>query len=88
MYQFSDLIGFVGSALIIGAYLLLQLKKISSEGLKYSILNGVGALLIIYSLIYRFNFPAFIVEVFWVGISIFGIFRYFQTRNTTFDDAN
>ena len=75
MDQPSDYVGFVGTAMIIGAYLLLQLKRLSSDGLSFSLLNGVGALLIIYSLIFKFNFPAFIVEVFWVGISIFGIVR-------------
>lgn len=80
MYQFSDLIGFVGTALIIGAYLLLQINRISSDGLKYSVLNGIGALLILYSLIYKFNFPAFVVEVFWVGISIFGVARFYLQK--------
>lgn len=80
MYQFSDAIGFVGTAMIIAAYLLLQLRRISSDGLKYSLLNGIGALLILYSLIYKFNFPAFVVEVFWVGISVFGVVRFFLQK--------
>ena len=80
MYQLSDIVGFVGTFMIIAAYLLLQIQKIDSASLNYSLLNGVGALLIIYSLVYNFNFPAFVVEVFWVLISMVGIVRFFLPK--------
>jgi hypothetical protein len=60
-----DLAGFIGVLLIIVAYLLLQLDKLSNSSPSYSLLNAAGALLIIFSLIFKFNLSAFIVEAFW-----------------------
>ena len=75
-----DLFGTIGTIIIIGTYVLLQLDKIKSENLKYSLLNAIGASLIIISLVHSFNFSAFIVEFFWVLISIYGIVKYFLKR--------
>jgi len=61
-------------------YLLLQSEKISSRDLSYSLMNGVGALLVVISLLYQFNLSAFLVEVFWLLISIYGLIR-FATRS-------
>ena len=62
------------------AYLMLQLNKLSSDGLAYSLLNAIGASLIIVSLIYDFNLSALLMEVFWVLISFVGIYRYFRLK--------
>ena len=75
-----DLVGFIGVLLIIVAYLLLQLDKLSSLSLSYSLLNAAGALLIIASLIFRFNLSAFLVEVFWFLISLFGLTKSLIAR--------
>ncbi|MEJ7700450.1 MAG: hypothetical protein WKF71_12500 [Pyrinomonadaceae bacterium] len=76
-YTFYDFIGSVGTFVIIGTYVLLQLGKIKCETLAYSLLNAAGAGLILISLVYSFNFSAFIVEFFWLLISLFGIGKYF-----------
>ena len=78
--QWYDFIGSIGVLTIILTYVFLQLGKIRSDALIYSILNAVGASLIIFSLIFNFNFSAFIVEFFWVLISIFGIVKYFLKK--------
>ncbi len=80
-YTFYDFVGSIGTLVIIGTYLLLQFGKIKSETLVYSLLNAIGAALILVSLVYSFNFSAFIVEFFWLLISLFGIGRYFLKKN-------
>jgi hypothetical protein len=42
-----DLAGFTGVLLIVIAYLLLQLSKLPSSSLSFSLLNAAGSLLII-----------------------------------------
>ena len=74
--QWFDFVGSIGVAVIILTYILLQTEKIRSEQLIYSILNGLGAGLIAFSLVYSFNFAAFVVEVLWVLISLYGIVKY------------
>ena len=59
------------------AYLLLQLNKLSN-GLLYSTLNALGAGLIVVSLLTNFNLSAFLMEVFWVLISLIGVYRHLR----------
>ena len=80
-YAWYDLLGSVGVAVIIITYVLLQTEKIKSESLLYSALNAVGAALILISLVYSFNFPAFVVEFFWMLISLYGICKYFLRKS-------
>ena len=75
-----DLAGFIGVLMIVIAYLLLQLDKLPSSSLSYSLLNATGALLIIISLIFKFNLSAFIVEVFWFLISLLGLTKSLVSR--------
>lgn len=79
-YQWFDVVGSIGVAIIILTYVCLQIGKIKSDALIYSLLNAFGASLIIISLVYSFNFSAFIVEFFWVLISIYGIIKYFLKK--------
>jgi predicted membrane-bound spermidine synthase len=79
-YAWYDFVGSIGVGIIIFTYILLQLGKIRSEQLGYSLLNAVGASLIIFSLYFNFNFSAFVVEFFWVLISLYGIAKYFLNR--------
>ena len=82
-FTFYDLIGSIGVAIIIITYIFLQFEKIESKNLLYSVLNSVGAGLIIISLYFDFNLSAFIVEFFWLLLSLFGIGKYFWKRNRT-----
>lgn len=79
-YVWYDLIGSIGVVTIILTYILLQTERIRSEQLFYSLLNGLGAALIVFSLLYSFNFSAFVVESLWVLISIYGIIKYFLKK--------
>ena len=75
-YSGFDLAGNVGVVLMVLGYLLLQAEKIRSSDLSYSLMNGVGALLVLISLLYRFNLSAFLVEAFWLLISIYGLIKF------------
>jgi len=75
-----DLAGFIGVLLIVIAYLLLQLDKLASSALSFSLLNAAGSLLIMLSLIFKFNVSAFLVEVFWFLISLIGLSKWLAAR--------
>ncbi len=75
-FALYDILGTAGVGIIIVTYVLLQSERLRSDSLYYSLLNAVGASLIIVSLYFNFNFPAFIVEFFWLLISLFGIGKY------------
>ena len=75
-----DLLGNIGVVILMITYLMLQLNKLSSDSLAYSVLNAVGAGLIVVSLLFDFNLSALLMEVFWVLISFVGIYRYFRLK--------
>ena len=75
-----DFVGNIGVVVLVITYLMLQLNKLSSDGLAYSVLNAVGAGLIVISLLFNFNLSALVIEVFWVLISCVGIYRYFRLK--------
>jgi len=79
-YGLLDLVGNVGVVVLMITYLMLQLNKLRSDGLAYSLANAVGASLIVISLLVNFNLSAFIMEAFWVLISFVGIYRYFRSK--------
>ena len=72
-YNWFDLLGNLGVLLMVIAYLLLQLEKMSGSGIGYLLLNAVGATLVMISLVFRFNLSAFLMEAFWLLISLFGL---------------
>lgn len=79
-YQWYDLVGNIGVFFILITYLLLQLDKIDSHTMKYSCLNAVGASAILCSLYFEFNLSAFIIELFWLLISLIGIIKFFLMK--------
>lgn len=78
-----DLAGFIGVVLIVIAYLFLQLNKLSSSAPIYSLLNALGASLVMVSLLFNFNLSAFLMEAFWFLISLFGLLRTRSSRPAT-----
>lgn len=72
---FTDLIGHVGVASFLIAYYLLQKGRLTYSSLEYLGMNLAGAILVMISLLYNWNGPAFVLEAAWAIISIYGIYR-------------
>ena len=74
-YHWHDLVGNVGVVLIVVTYYLIQAGRIETDDVRYSVANGVGALLIMVSLWFNFNLSSFVIECVWLTISIYGLVR-------------
>ena len=81
--EWYDVVGTTGVVLILWAYFLLQTERVSSAALSYSALNLIGAVLITVSLFYDFNLSAFIIELFWIAFSVYGIVRSRSAKRNT-----
>jgi len=68
-----DLVGATGVAILIGAYLLLQRGRLRGSDRAYYAANAAGAGLVMISLVFDFNLAAFVVEAFWLLISLLGV---------------
>jgi len=79
-YAFYDVVGNLGVIMIVGSYFLIQIGKLSATGMTYTVVNMLGAACILYSLYFEFNMSAFLVEIFWLLISLVGLIRIFLER--------
>ena len=75
-----DGIGLIGVGCIVGSYLALQMGRLAPTALRYSLLNALGAALVLVSLAFEFNAAAALVEAFWLAISLFGLLRAWRLR--------
>lgn len=81
-YAWYDFLGNLGVAMMVFAYLLLQMGKLRLTDLSYSLTNAIGAILVLISLLYSFNLSAFLVEAFWLLISVFGLIKLLAERRS------
>lgn len=75
-YGRHDMFGNVGVVVVLAAYLLVQLERLSAIRPPYLIANGLGAFFILGSLVNEFNLSAFAIEFAWLLISAYGLIRY------------
>jgi hypothetical protein len=75
-----DLVGFVGAAVMVAAYFANQQRWLASEDWRYPAANLVGAVLILTSLLFAWNFPSVVIELFWAVISVWGLARALSDR--------
>jgi hypothetical protein len=74
-YGWHDLVGIIGVVVVLALYFLLQSERMSATSPLFSAANALGAVLIIVSLTQQFNLSAFVVEVAWLLISLYGLAR-------------
>ena len=80
MFEVHDMIGLTGVGLILISYLLLQIQRIESQDLVYSLMNLAGAAFILISLSSEWNLSSFVVELFWLLISAYGVLTWIRNR--------
>ncbi len=74
-YSVPDLVGTLGVVMIIGSYLLVQVGRLNAISVVYTLVNALGALFVLISLYFDFNLSAFLIELFWLLISLVGLLR-------------
>lgn len=75
-----EIIGWGGTLAILLAYLLVSTKKIASDSKEYQMLNLFGAVGIIINSGYHGAIPSVGLNIAWLAISIFALYRIFSKR--------
>lgn len=76
----ADWIGIVGSILISIAYFGVSTGRVSGESPKFQMLNLIGSIMILYSLWFRPNLGAIIIEVLWISIASYTLIKSWRSR--------
>ena len=79
-----DWAGYIGVALILLGFFLLQAQQLHGNHLTYQALNILGALGVLVSLLFgHFNLSAVMLEVAWIAIGVYGVLRNWRRRGET-----
>lgn len=76
----ADAIGSIGALVVVAAYFATQMRMMNSDDLVFPVLNLVGSILIVFSLLQNFNLASMLIESFWILISMIGIVQFFRLR--------
>ena len=77
-----DFVGFAGVVMVLGAYFLLQTRKMRGDGIPFSLLNALGAGCILVPVWYapEMNWSVLFIEGAWILISLYGIWHSLTRR--------
>jgi hypothetical protein len=75
-FSLVDILGWIGGIEVLIAYGLISTKRVDQSSLFYHLLNLTGALLLIMNTIYKGAYPSAFVNVVWVGIAVYSIWKY------------
>ena len=79
-FSFADIIGSVGVFILLLAFALNLLNKISRESVSYILMNIIGAGLACYAS-YLINYIPFIVlEAVWTLVSVIALLSYYRKK--------
>ncbi len=73
-------VGYAGAAVIALAYFANQRGRLRSDDWRFPALNLAGSCGVLISLAAQPNLPSIIIEVFWSGISLYGLVRHWRRR--------
>ena len=77
---FPDAAGLFGVLLILIAYAGAQFGRLEPRRAPALAMNLAGAGLILWSLMFRFNLAAFLMEVAWAAVALYGLIRLIGPR--------
>lgn len=70
---FGHIVGFIGMLFVVVAFYATVAGRWVGTSMIFNGVNLVGAVLLLISLLIHFNLGSFIIEVFWILISIKGL---------------
>lgn len=76
----TQIIGFVGVFLILGAFFLVQFGFVSSQQRRFPCLNLLGSLMVLFSLLGSQQHAAMALELAWAIISVAGLITTMRSR--------
>jgi hypothetical protein len=77
-FQWYDAVGLIGVFIILASYLGLQAGKLAPDKLPYQFANIIGSVLVLVSLYFKPNVSSITIQIAWILISFYGIWRAYQ----------
>jgi hypothetical protein len=74
-FSLTDVLGLIGAALFLVAFAGVQAEKLDAHGVPALVMNLVGAVLVLISLVFAFNLPSFVLEACWGLVAAYGLVK-------------
>lgn len=85
-FFWHDWAGYIGVLLVLLAFFLLQARKVHGNGIVYQLMNILGAIGVMLSLLFGvMNWPSFLMQLAWLAIGVFGIVNSARVRRELHD---
>jgi hypothetical protein len=78
-FDLANIVGLLGSALMIVAYGYSNMAK-AMNFLIFNLLNLAGALMLIWSLTVHFNLASMVMEIVWAAIALLGLYNSIKRK--------
>lgn len=75
-----DIVGWIGAALVLGAYFLVSIKKLPPTSVYYQLMNLFGALGVGINVFVQKAYPSLTIQIFWGLIAIFGLYKIISKK--------
>jgi hypothetical protein len=75
MPNFLDILGWMGAALVLLAYILLSLGKIQGGSKLYQVINLVGAIGLAANSLWKGAYPSVALNLVWMTMAAYAIFK-------------
>ncbi len=82
-----DLVGIIGVICYLAAYAGLQLGHLRQNDLRYTGLNILGPVCLLYSLVVDFNLAAAVTQVLWLLLTLLGLAKAIRARSKPMPQA-
>jgi hypothetical protein len=76
-----EIAGWIAAVLILTAYALLSVGKLTGKSVSYQVMNIVGAAGFVVNTAYNGAIPSAVLNVIWVGIGIYALVKIRASRS-------
>lgn len=80
LQNIGHVISLLGMACVVFAYLAVERDWLNNKDVKFYVINLTGGILLLISLLINFNLGSFVIEIFWITISMMGIINHYKVR--------
>jgi hypothetical protein len=77
---FIEVIGWFGAVLVLGAYILVSMGRLSGESATFQWMNAVGAAAFVLNTAWHGAIPSMVLNVIWSLIGFFALYRIWRRR--------
>lgn len=75
--EFHEIVGWIGTVLILGAYWMLSTGSLQAESIAYQLANAVGGIFLVYASVKTKDFPLVVLNAIWFFIAVYALVHLF-----------